>query len=79
MAMNKNSLRDRFRQMDAQRYQEIRDAYYKAVEGLQRLASALEAADAEETGPDINLLLAEHLLASQAIEIMNQSGLGKIL
>ena len=46
MAANKNRehetlLRDTFRQMDADQAQEIRQAYYKAVEGLRSLADAL--------------------------------------
>lgn len=71
-------LRDTFRRMDGDRYHEIRDAYYKAVEGLQTLADALEAA-AEPTGESCDSLIAEHLVACSAIETMNKSVLGRIL
>ena len=84
MATNQNRkqetlLRDAFRQMDARQAQEIRQAYYKAVEGLRSLADALETADAKLPGPASELLLGEHLLACAAIEAMNKSLLGRIL
>lgn len=84
MAANKNRehetiLRDAFRQLDTDQAQVIRQAYYKAVEGLQSLADALEIADAKNPGPGSELLLGEHLLACEAIEAMNKSLLGRIL
>ncbi len=84
MAAQKNRehetlLRDAFRNMDADRAQEIRQAYYKAVEGLRSLADALEIADATNPGPASELLIGEHLLACQAIDAMNKSLLGRIL
>ena len=39
---NEKLLRDTFRTMDGNVAQEIREAYYKAVEGLRSLADALE-------------------------------------
>ena len=42
-------LRNAFRRMDGDEYQTIRQAYYKAVEGLRALADALENA-AEPSG-----------------------------
>jgi hypothetical protein len=71
-------LREIFRAMDAHQAQEIREAYYKAIEGLMTLCEALEIADAQQTstaGP----LLAEHFHAVQALDAMNNSRLGKIL
>ena len=84
MAANKNRehetlLRDTFRKMNADQAQEIRQAYYKAVEGLRTLADALEIADAQNPGPASELLIGEHLLACAAIEAMNKSLLGRIL
>lgn len=73
------NLRDIFRTMDAHRAQEIREAYYKAVEGLSSLAESLEIADAEMGSPHDHALIEEHLLACQAIEAMKQSLLGRIL
>ena len=73
------NLRDIFRTMDADRAQEIREAYYKAVEGLSTLAETLEIADAEMGSPHDLALIEEHLLACQAIEAMKQSLLGRIL
>ncbi len=71
-------LREIFRSMDANRAQEIREAYYKAVEGLHTLADQLEIADAmqaESAGP----LIEEHFIACKAIDAMNKSVLGRFL
>jgi hypothetical protein len=75
---NERILRDAFRTMDAHEAQEIREAYYKAVEGLRTLADMLEVADANQpqtAGP----LLTEHFYAIGAMEAMKDSQLGKIL
>ena len=72
------ALRLIFKAMDAHQAQEIREAYYKAVEGLRTLAESLEIADAnqdESAGP----LLAEHFYAVEAIDAMKRSRLGAIL
>lgn len=77
-AATDSTLRQIFRTMDGNKAQEIREAYYKAVEGLMTLAEALEIADAEQpqsAGP----LLTEHLFAVQALDAMKHSRLGKIL
>lgn len=76
---NEKILRETFRAMDAHRAQEIRDAYYKAVEGLQTLADALEIPDAKLPELASDLLIGEHLLACEAIDAMNKSLLGRIL
>lgn len=73
------ALRETFRNMDAHQTQEIREAYYKAVEGLRSLADALEIADAKNPGPASDLMIGEHLLACEAIDAMNKSLLGRIL
>lgn len=75
---HENTLRDAFRQMDGDQFQQIRDAYYKAVEGLQALAETLESA-APPDGVACESLIAEHLVACSAIETMNKSVLGRIL
>ena len=75
---NEKILREAFRTMDPHQAQEIREAYYKAVEGLRTLAEMLEIADANQpqtAGP----LLNEHFYAIGAIEAMKDSLLGKIL
>ena len=75
---NENILRDAFRTMDPHQAQEIRESYYKAIEGIHALAELLEIADAQQpqsAGP----LLTEHLLACEAIDAMKKSLLGKIL
>ena len=61
-----------------EQHQAIREAYYKAFEGLQSLANALEAA-AEPSGESSDFLIAEHLMACSAIKTMNKSVLGRIL
>ena len=73
------NLRDIFRTMDAHRAQEIREAYYKAVEGLSTLAETLEIADAEMGSPHDHALIEEHLIACQAVDAMKASLLGRIL
>jgi hypothetical protein len=71
-------LRDTLRRMDGDQYQAIREAYYKAVEGLQTLADALENA-AEPAGETCDAMITEHLIACEAIDAMNKSVLGRIL
>jgi hypothetical protein len=72
------TLRQIFKAMDAHRAQEIRDAYYKVMEGLYTLAEALEIADTQQT-PTAGPLLDEHFNAVNALDAMNKSRLGKIL
>ena len=71
-------LRAAFQTMSSDDYQTIRDAYYKAVEGLQTLADALERVVAP-TGDEVDPMLAEHLIACTAINAMDSSELGRIL
>lgn len=73
------NLRDIFRAMDPHQAQTIRDAYYKAVEGLSALAESLEIADADMGSPHDHVLIHEHLIACQAIDAMKASLLGRIL
>ena len=73
------TLRDIFTKMEAHQAQEIRDAYYKAVEGLWTLAEALEIADTK-AGPHAGgILLTEHFHAVEAIDAMKKSELGRVL
>lgn len=77
-AATDKALRDIFRSMDGNKAQEIREAYYKAVEGLRTLADALEIADADQ--PDSpGTLLNEHLYACEALDAMRNSRLGAVL
>lgn len=84
MTGNKNKtqhetrLRAAFQTMDGDEYQTIRQAYYKAVEGLRALADALENA-AEPSRESSQALIAEHLIACTAINAMDSSELGVIL
>ena len=71
-------LRNAFRRMDGDEYQTIRQAYYKAVEGLRALADALENA-AEPSMESSEDLIAEHLIACTAINAMDSRELGVIL
>ncbi len=79
MTKNEQLLRDAFRAMNPHAAQEIREAFYKAIEGLMTLAQALEAVDAKNPGSASNLLLEEHLIACEALSTMNRSQLGRIL
>lgn len=76
---HETQLRDAFQNMAPHQYQEIREAYYKAIEGLQTLAQTLEFADIGVGETNDHALLQEHLLACEAIHVMNKSLLGKIL
>ena len=71
-------LRAAFKTMSGDDYQTIREAYYKAVEGLRTLADALEQV-AGPTGEEVDPLLAEHLIACSALNAMDSSELGVIL
>ncbi|MDB5384383.1 MAG: Integrase core domain protein [Planctomycetaceae bacterium] len=73
------TLRNVFRTINADQAQAIREAYYKAVEGLQRLAEMLEIADLEVGEQNDHALIEEHVLACTAMETMNKSLLGRIL
>lgn len=78
-AAAERTLREIFRTMDADRAQMIREAYYKAVEGLSALAESLEITDADMGSPHDHALIHEHLIACQAIDAMKASLLGRIL
>jgi hypothetical protein len=56
-------------------FQQIRDAYYKAVDGLIALAEALEENAPAEGG----VLIEAHLWASQAETTLDKARLGKVL
>ena len=66
-----DELRDTFRSMDPYRAQEIREAYYKAIEGLRTLVDVL--------ADDNPVLAREHALAHEALDLMRQSRLGSVL
>lgn len=72
-------LRYAFRTMDGNQAQTIRDAYYKAVEGLNALADALEIGDLQVGERNDHALIQEHLLACEALESMGKSLLGRIV
>ena len=72
-------LREAFRTMDPHQAQEIREAYYKAVEGLHTLAESLEIADIGVGETNDHALIEEHLHACMAIDAMKKSLLGRIL
>ena len=84
MPANRNNdleknLRDAFQKMDPHQAQEIRESYYKAIEGLQNLAQSLEFADIGVGDANDHVLIQEHMIAVEAIHVMNRSLLGKIL
>lgn len=73
------TLRNALRTMNADQARAIREAYYKAVEGLQALADMLEIADLEVGEQNDHALIEEHLIASEAVETMEKSLVGRIL
>ena len=74
----KTQLRQIFRTMDPHKAQEIREAYYQAVESLRTLAEALEMADAK-LAESPTPLLDEHMFAIEALDAMGKSRLGGVL
>lgn len=78
MTDSKDQLSQIFRTMEGNLAQEIRDAYYKAIEGLMALARELEFADAD-LSESPTPLLDEHMYAVTALEAMKHSQLGAIL
>ena len=75
---HKDELRTIVAKMPPAKYTAIRDAYWKAVEGLRSLADALEQADADDPEPG-DALMNEHLNTAEAIGVMYRSRLGEIL
>jgi hypothetical protein len=72
-----NALTDAITRIPPSRYHEIRNAYYKAAEGLRSLADALEIADVEEGVETV--LLDIHLVACQALDAIVNTRLGQVL
>jgi hypothetical protein len=71
-----NELRTAMRKLTPEAYQRIREAHYKAMEGLYALAEATEElAGDDETDP----LLIEHAMACAAIEALRNSKLGAVV
>jgi hypothetical protein len=75
---SKAQLRQIFRTMDGNRAQEIRKAYYKAIECLITPARELELADADREDSPASLL-GEHTYAIEALAAMDKSKLGAVL
>lgn len=67
------ALRTLMQKLAPYRYQEIRESYYKAIEGLRTLREATEMADSSTP------LLDEHIYAITALELMKHSQLGKVV
>jgi hypothetical protein len=73
-------LRATFRGMNAERAQEIREAFYKVADGLTVLLPALEMADLDGLGGGPNgVLLEEHLLVCEVAERFEKLSLGAVL
>ncbi|MFN5976105.1 MAG: hypothetical protein ACK48U_16790 [Planctomyces sp.] len=73
---NATDLRNALKALSPEAFQEIREAYYKAMEGLNNLAQALEQhAGTSETDP----LLREHMIAANSLSGMDLSQLGRIV
>ena len=70
---HESALKSAMKTMAGSDVQNIRESYYKAMEGLQALADALEAVGESDT------VMAEHLIACNALQAMRASALGKIV
>ncbi|KAA1258132.1 hypothetical protein LF1_06470 [Rubripirellula obstinata] len=65
-----------FATMTPERAQRIREAYYKAAEGLATLSEELEMADADAGELMNGILLEEHYIARMALDKFDESDLG---
>lgn len=70
---HETAMKTAVKKMSGSDQQNVREAYYKAMEGLQALADALEAAGESDA------VTAEHLIACNALQAMRASVLGKIV
>ncbi len=73
-----NALRELFRNMDTNKAQEIREAYYALSDNLGSLSEALEIADLDNGGP-AGPLLEEHYIFCELLQKFDESVLGAIL
>ena len=80
------TLLSEIRKLSPEIAEKIRQAYYKAAEGLNDLVALTEQADLEialsesrDTSDDDLPLIGEHLVFCRALEIFNESKLGKVL
>lgn len=78
MKPKQDSLKAALQNLDPDTFQSIREAYYKAMEGLHGLAEALERADANQL-PPAGPLLDEHFIAIEALGVMQRSDLGRLV
>lgn len=67
------ALKSAMKTMSGSDYQNVCESYYKVMEGLQALADALESAGESDA------VMAEHLIACNALQAMRASALGKIV
>lgn len=72
MSSNEQALRGAFKHMNADVAQDIREAYYKAADGLAALVELLGPANVEA-------LVAECKIAKAALKAFDKSELGKVL
>jgi hypothetical protein len=70
---HETAMKTAVKKMSGSDQQNVREAYYKAMEGLQALADALESVGESDA------VMAEHLIACNALQAMRASVLGKIV
>lgn len=73
----KTKLKPALAALSPARFAAVREAYFKAAEGLRTLAAELEHADADLLARSGSELLNEHLLIAEALEIFDRSQLGR--
>lgn len=76
---NVKNLKKNLASLKPEQAQEIKDAYYKAAEGLRSLFEALELADLDCVDGPESALLDEHFIALEAYDAFKKSELGKVL
>ena len=75
-------LKSQLAKLSPERHQEVREAYYKAAEGLSALLSATEFADLDlhaEQGNEAGPLIVEHLQACEAYDAFKKLDLGRFV
>lgn len=72
----KTKLKPALAALSPERFAAVREAYFKAAEGLRALAAELEQADADLLARSGSELLDEHLVMVEAVEVFDRSRLG---
>jgi hypothetical protein len=76
---SESRLREALQSLESHQTNNVREAYYKSIEGLYALVDSLEIAKSAAGQAGSDVLLEEYLSACAAMNIMTSSMLGRIL